>query len=101
MRVLLRCLNVVVILFGTGLILMSFPAVRQIGSSLLASAGLAGLAAGFAAKPVLGNLIAGLQIAVTQPIRPDDVVIVEGEWGRIEESPAATWWSRSGTSVVW
>lgn len=84
-RVLVRCLNVVVILFGSGLILMSFPAVRQIGTSLLASAGLAGLAAGFAAKPVLGNLIAGLQIAISQPIRLDDVVIVEGEWGRIEE----------------
>jgi small-conductance mechanosensitive channel len=84
-RVLVRCLNVVVILFGTGLILMSFPAVRQVGTSLLASAGLAGLAAGFAAKPVLGNLIAGLQIAISQPIRLDDVVIVEGEWGRIEE----------------
>ncbi|WP_052469356.1 mechanosensitive ion channel family protein [Pseudomonas massiliensis] len=84
-RVLVRCLNVVVILFGSGLILMSFPAVRQVGTSLLASAGLAGLAAGFAAKPVLGNLIAGLQIAISQPIRLDDVVIVEGEWGRIEE----------------
>ncbi|UFH50835.1 mechanosensitive ion channel family protein [Pseudomonas sp. KNUC1026] len=84
-RVLVRCLNVVVILFGTGLMLMSFPAVKQIGTSLLASAGLAGLAAGFAAKPVLGNLIAGLQIAISQPIRLDDVVIVEGEWGRIEE----------------
>lgn len=84
-RVLVRCLNVVVILFGSGLILMSFPAVRQVGTSLLASAGLAGLAAGFAAKPVLGNLIAGLQIAISQPIRLDDVVIVESEWGRIEE----------------
>jgi len=84
-RVLVRCLNVVVILFGSGLVLMSFPAVRQVGTSLLASAGLAGLAAGFAAKPVLGNLIAGLQIAISQPIRLDDVVIVEGEWGRIEE----------------
>jgi small-conductance mechanosensitive channel len=84
-RVLVRCLNVVVILFGSGLILMSFPAVRQVGTSLLASAGLAGLAAGFAAKPVLGNLIAGLQIAISQPIRLDDVVIVEGEWGRVEE----------------
>lgn len=91
-RVLVRCLNVLVLLFGTGLILMSFPPVRQIGTSLLASAGLAGLAAGFAAKPVLGNLIAGLQIAISQPIRLDDVVIVEGEWGRIEEI--------SGTYVV-
>ncbi|WP_414058514.1 mechanosensitive ion channel family protein [Pseudomonas sp. HR96] len=91
-KVLVRCLNVVVLIFGTGLILMSFPPVRQIGASLLASAGLAGLAAGFAAKPVLGNLIAGLQIAISQPIRLDDVVIVEGEWGRIEEI--------SGTYVV-
>jgi small-conductance mechanosensitive channel len=91
-KVLVRCLNVLVLIFGTGLILMSFPAVRQIGASLLASAGLAGLAAGFAAKPVLGNLIAGLQIAISQPIRLDDVVIVEGEWGRIEEI--------SGTYVV-
>ncbi len=91
-RVLVRCLNVLVLFFGTGLILMSFPPVRQIGASLLASAGLAGLAAGFAAKPVLGNLIAGLQIAISQPIRLDDVVIVEGEWGRIEEI--------SGTYVV-
>jgi small-conductance mechanosensitive channel len=74
-----------VLIFGIALILMTFPAVRQIGTSLLASAGLAGLAAGFAAKPVLGNLIAGLQIAISQPIRIDDVVIVEGEWGRIEE----------------
>ena len=57
----------------------------RIGSALLASAGLIGLVAGIAAKPVFGNLIAGLQIAVTQPIRLDDVVIVEGEWGRIEE----------------
>jgi small-conductance mechanosensitive channel len=91
-KVLVRCVNGLVLLFGAGLILMSFPAVRQIGASLLASAGLAGLAAGFAAKPVLGNLIAGLQIAISQPIRLDDVVIVEGEWGRIEEI--------SGTYVV-
>jgi small-conductance mechanosensitive channel len=88
-RVLVRCLNALVMLFGIGLILMSFPPVRQIGTSLLASAGLAGLAAGFAAKPVLGNLIAGLQIAISQPIRLDDVVIVEGEWGRIEEISGA------------
>ncbi|WP_296246203.1 mechanosensitive ion channel family protein [Pseudomonas sp. UBA4194] len=84
-RVLVQCLNVLVLIFGIALILMTFPAVRQIGTSLLASAGLAGLAAGFAAKPVLGNLIAGLQIAISQPIRIDDVVIVESEWGRIEE----------------
>lgn len=72
-------------LLGVGLALMTFPSVRQIGTSLLASAGVVGIVAGFAARPVLGNLIAGLQIAFTQPIRLDDVVIVEGEWGWIEE----------------
>lgn len=83
--VLVRTLSGVMILLGMSAALMTFPDVRQIGASLLASAGLAGLVLGFAAKPVLGNLIAGLQIAVAQPIRIDDVVIVEGEWGRVEE----------------
>jgi len=84
-RVLGRAASVVLVLVGAAVILMTIPGVRQIGASLLASAGLAGLALGFAAKPVLGNLIAGLQIALAQPIRLDDVVIIEGEWGRIEE----------------
>nr|WP_254779232.1 MULTISPECIES: mechanosensitive ion channel domain-containing protein [unclassified Luteibacter] len=84
-RVLSRTAMVVAIVLGIGVGLMTFPAVRQFGASLLASAGLAGLAVGLAAKPVLGNLIAGIQIALTQPIRIDDVVIVEGEWGRVEE----------------
>jgi small-conductance mechanosensitive channel len=69
--------------------LMTFPQVRQIGTTLLASAGIIGLVAGIAARPVFGNLIAGLQIAITQPIRFDDVVIVEGEWGRVEEITSA------------
>lgn len=77
------------ILFGAlatlGAALTAIPAARQIGVSLFASAGIAGIAVGIAARPVLSNLIAGLQIAFTQPIRLDDVVIVEGEWGRIEE----------------
>lgn len=81
-RVLVRTLGVFVIIFGVSSMLMTFPSARQFGTSLLASARLAGLAVGFAAKPVLGNLIAGLQIAITQPIRVDDVVIVENEWGR-------------------
>lgn len=84
-RVLVRTLSFFVVLFGVACMLMTFPTARQLGTSLLASAGVAGLAVGFAAKPVLGNLIAGLQIALTQPIRLDDVVIVQGEWGRIEE----------------
>lgn len=84
-RVLSRVLMGAIILVGISLILLTFPMVRQIGTALLASAGIIGLVAGIAAKPVFGNLIAGLQIALTQPIRLDDVVIVEGEWGRVEE----------------
>ena len=74
-----------IVLVGIALALMTIPGIRQIGATLLASAGVVGLVAGFAAKPVFGNLIAGLQLALAQPIRLDDVVIVQGEWGRIEE----------------
>ena len=81
---LLLCSGVIA-LAGLSLMLMEIPAVRQIGASLLASAGLLGLVAGFAARPVLGNMIAGLQIGLSQPIRIRDVVIVENEWGVIEE----------------
>ncbi len=84
-RVLSRVLMGAIILVGASMVLLTFPTVRQIGTALLASAGIIGLVAGIAAKPVFGNLIAGLQIALTQPIRLDDVVIVEGEWGRVEE----------------
>ena len=84
-RVLSRTLMAFAMVFGLASALMTFPSVRQIGTGLLASAGLAGLVVGFAAKPLLGNLLAGLQIALTQPIRLDDVVIVEGEWGKVEE----------------
>ncbi len=65
--------------------LTAIPWARQIGVSLFASAGIAGIALGIAAQPVLSNLIAGLQIAFTQPIRLDDAVVVENEWGWIEE----------------
>ncbi|XUW89885.1 mechanosensitive ion channel family protein [Burkholderia sp. M6-3] len=84
-RVLARSVMLVIVIVGVGGALMTFPNVRQIGASLLASAGVAGLVAGIAARPVLGNLIAGLQIALSQPIRLDDVVVIQGEWGRIEE----------------
>jgi len=84
-RVLSRVLMGAIVVLGAALVLLQFDMVARIGSALLASAGLIGLVAGIAAKPVFGNLIAGLQIALTQPIRLDDVVIVEGEWGRIEE----------------
>jgi small-conductance mechanosensitive channel len=68
-----------------GVVLLSFSPIRAIGASLLASAGVAGIVIGLAARPAIGNLIAGIQIAVTQPIKVDDVVVVEGHWGRIEE----------------
>lgn len=84
-RVLARSAIALIVLIGAGLSLMTVPALRQIGTSMLASAGVAGLVVGFAARPIFTNLLAGLQIALTQPIRLDDVVIVEGEWGRIEE----------------
>jgi hypothetical protein len=84
-RVLTRTLYVVILLIGVALALMTIPGVRQIGTSLLASAGIGALAIGLAAKPVLGNLLAGLQIALTQPIRIDDVLVLENEWGRVEE----------------
>ncbi|TKS54575.1 mechanosensitive ion channel [Luteimonas yindakuii] len=88
-RVIGRAVQIGIMLVGLALILMTFPTIRQVGAALLASAGLLGVVAGFAARPVFGNLIAGLQIAITQPIRLDDVVIVEGEWGRIEEITSA------------
>ncbi len=66
-------------------LLMTIPGVRQVGVSLLASAGIAGIVIGLAAQKSIGNLLAGIQLAITQPIRIDDVVIVEGEWGRVEE----------------
>lgn len=84
-RVLARSLQGLAVLIGLAMMLMTFPSARQIGASLLASAGVVGIVAGFAARPVLGNLIAGLQIGLSQPIRLDDVVIVENEWGVIEE----------------
>ncbi|NDV02183.1 mechanosensitive ion channel family protein [Pseudoroseicyclus tamaricis] len=85
MRVLQQAGKIVVVLVTLASVLATFETVRQYGVSLFASAGAAGLVLGFAARPVLANLIAGIQIALTQPIRIDDVVIVEGEWGWIEE----------------
>jgi small-conductance mechanosensitive channel len=84
-RVLLRACDVLVVLFTIAAALMTFEPVRQYGVSLFASAGVAGIIAGLAARPVLSNLLAGVQLAMTQPIRIDDAVIVEGEWGTIEE----------------
>ena len=84
-RILLRVADVLIFALGLAAILMTFEPVRQYGISILASAGAAGLVVGLALQPVLKNLFAGVQLAVTQPIRIDDAVLIEGEWGRIEE----------------
>ncbi len=85
MQVLRRTATVVVSIVALSAMLMTFPSIQRFGVSLFASAGVAGLVIGMAAKPTLSSLLAGLQIALTEPIRIEDVVIVDGEWGRIEE----------------
>ena len=80
-----KILNVLLVLLAVSSVLMTFDTVRQIGLSILASAGIAGVILGFAAQKSLATLISGIQIAITQPISIDDVVVVENEWGRIEE----------------
>ena len=84
-QVLRRVTAVVVTVVAVSLVMLSFSEVRTAGAGLLASAGLVGVVAGIAAKPAATNVVAGLQIAVSQPIRVDDVVVVEGHWGRIEQ----------------
>src|SRR5438046_3164403 len=74
-----------VVIIATGSVLMLFDPVRQFGTSILASAGIAGVVLGFAAQKTLGNVLAGIQIALTQPLLIDDIVVVEGEFGQIEE----------------
>lgn len=80
-----RLVTVIVLILAISLILFQFENVRKLGMGLLTSAGVAGIIIGLAAQKSIANLLAGFQIAFTQPIRLDDVVIVEGEWGRIEE----------------
>ncbi|MBO3752889.1 mechanosensitive ion channel [Streptosporangiaceae bacterium NEAU-GS5] len=75
----------VVSIAALGAILFTFPEVRALGAGLLASAGIAGVVAGIAAQSTLGNLLAGLQLVFSDALRLDDVVVVQGEWGRIEE----------------
>ncbi|MFN3273773.1 MAG: mechanosensitive ion channel family protein [Paracoccus sp. (in: a-proteobacteria)] len=84
-RILQQVGDVLIIVVGFSAMLMTIDGVRQYGVSLLASAGAAGLVVGLALQPVLRNLFAGIQLALTQPIRIDDAVIIEGEWGNIEE----------------
>jgi len=80
-----RILAVIIIIIAIAMVLMGFDSFRQIGTGILASAGIASLVVGLAAQKIFGNFLAGIQLAFTQPIRVDDVVIVENEWGRIEE----------------
>jgi small-conductance mechanosensitive channel len=82
----IKKLSIVLIIFITvSLILLSFEPVRKLGTGMLTSAGIAGIIVGFAAQRSLSNLLAGLQIAFTQPMRIDDVLVLEGEFGRVEE----------------
>jgi small-conductance mechanosensitive channel len=83
--VLKKAAVVIIGIFTLASVLMLFDSARQFGASILASAGIAGIIVGFAAQRSIATLLAGFQIALTQPIRVDDVVIVENEWGRIEE----------------
>jgi small-conductance mechanosensitive channel len=84
-RILKRVCEWLIIVVAVSAALMTFDEVRQYGVSLLASAGAAGIVVGLALQPVLKNLLAGVQLAMTQPIRIDDALLVEGEWGNVEE----------------
>lgn len=84
-RLLGNIVKFLIIVISIGLALLTFDSIRQFGVSLLASAGIAGIILGFAAQKLIATVLAGLQLAITQPIRLDDVLIVEGEWGRVEE----------------
>jgi small-conductance mechanosensitive channel len=83
--VLRRVISIVVGILMTALVLVQFDVVRSVGLSLLASAGMAGIVIGLAAQRSIATLLAGIQLSITQPIRLGDTVIVEGEWGQIEE----------------
>ncbi len=84
-KVVRRLVKAIIVILALAAALMTFEQIRALGVSLLASAGVAGIVLGMAAQKTIGNFFTGLQIAITQPIRLDDVVIVEGEWGWIEE----------------
>jgi len=84
-RILRRLLNALVLMVTAALVLMTIPGVKQVGVSLLAAGGAAGIIVGLALQPVLSNLLAGIQIAFTQPIRIDDAVVIQNEFGHVEE----------------
>ena len=85
LQILKRMAAIIVMILALAVILMSFDKVRQLGTSILASAGIASVIVGLAARQPLAALLSGIQIAITQPIRIDDVVVVENQWGRVEE----------------
>ncbi|TLP77341.1 mechanosensitive ion channel family protein [Maribacter sp. ACAM166] len=84
-NILERIIIVIIIIIGLSIALMSFESIREIGVSIFASAGVAGIIVGLSAQKMIASILAGIQIAIAQPIKIDDVVIVESEWGRIEE----------------
>ena len=84
-RMLERIVIFLIIFLAIAMALMTFESIKRVGISLVASAGIAGIILGLAAQKAIATILAGFQIAITQPIRIDDVVIVEGEWGKIEE----------------
>ena len=84
-QVLRHIATVVIVILTISIMLMTFPDIRHVGESLFASAGLAAIVCGIAAQSTLSNLLAGVQLALTQPIRLEDAVVVEGEWGWVEE----------------
>jgi small-conductance mechanosensitive channel len=84
-RLLRRVVTSVIVVLAIAAILFTFPSVQALGAGLLASAGVIGIVAGVAAQSTLGNLFAGLQLAFSDSLRIGDVVVVEGEWGRVEE----------------
>ncbi|MFG2089902.1 MULTISPECIES: mechanosensitive ion channel family protein [unclassified Spirillospora] len=85
MLLLRRIAAVLIVVLAVGAALFTFPGVRAVGAGVLASAGVAGLVVGIAARPTLGNLLAGLQLAFSDALRLDDVVVTQGNWGRVEE----------------
>lgn len=106
-RLLRRAIQVLLALITIGAGMMTLPAIRQFGVSLFASAGAAGIVVGLAARPLLSNLLAGIQIALTQPVKIEDSVVINGEWGWVEDITSTylvvrTWdWRRLIVPLSW
>jgi small-conductance mechanosensitive channel len=106
-RLLRRAAQVMLGLITVGAAMMTLPAIRQYGVSLFASAGAAGIVVGLAARPLLSNLLAGIQIAITQPVKIEDSVVINNEWGWVEDITSTylvvrTWdWRRLIVPLSW